>query len=218
VSDARRDDRRSYDPSSPDVIAQRCSGAGRLPARRLEEALHFEGSRLSALALEYESAAFAGAVEEPGLAVSVILTLGVPAAHDVTAHTCPAHVAGYATSVTACGVERWAVKTGMDPDARVVNQKVVVPTTIIHLRSLPAPMYLPVRSRLRPVETTVWGIDAILLRYKVEEDSDVHLVIADTGGRTMISEIPAPCPAGMACQPAARRRRGPAVSKPRSAA
>jgi hypothetical protein len=68
----------------------------------------------------------------------------------------------------------------------------VVPTTIIHLRSLPAPRFLPLHARLRPVETTVWAVDAILLRYRVEEDSDVHLVIADTGGRTMIAEIPAP--------------------------
>jgi hypothetical protein len=76
--------------------------------------------------------------------------------------------------------------------ARLVNQKVVVPTTIVHMRSLPAQAYLPLRSRLRPVETTVWGLDAILLRYKVEEDSDVHLVIADTGGHAMITEITAP--------------------------
>jgi hypothetical protein len=89
-------------------------------------------------------------------------------------------------------VERWAVKTGMDPDARLVNQKVVLPTTIVHMRSLPAPAFLPLRSRLRPVETTVWALDAILLRYKQEDDSDFHLVIADTGGRTMIVEIPAP--------------------------
>jgi hypothetical protein len=70
----------------------------------------------------------------------------------------------------------------------------VVPTTIVHLRSLPAPAYLPSRSRLRPDETTVWAVDAILLRYKVEEDSAVHLavhlVIADTGGRRMVAEIP----------------------------
>jgi hypothetical protein len=29
------------------------------------------------------------------------------------------------------------------------------------------------------VETTVWAVDAILLRYKVEEDSDVHLVLSE---------------------------------------
>jgi hypothetical protein len=126
------------------------------------------------------------------LTAGVILALGVPAAPTLTAHTRLAHAARHADRVTACGVERWAVKTGMDPDARLVNLKVVVPTNIIRLRSLPAPAYLPLRSRLRPVETTVWAVDAILARYKIEEDSDVHLVVSDAGGRTMIAEIPAP--------------------------
>jgi hypothetical protein len=126
------------------------------------------------------------------LAVSLILALGIPAAHNVTAQTRPAHAAGHADRVTACGVERWRVKIGMDPDARLVKQNIVIPTTIVHLRSLRPPATLPRLSRVRPVETTVWAVDAILLRYRVEEDSDVHLVIADTGGRTMISEIPAP--------------------------
>jgi hypothetical protein len=100
-------------------------------------------------------------------------------------------------------VERWAVKTGIDPDARLVNQKVMVPTNIVHLRSLPAPTYLPARSRLRPVETTVWALDAILLRYKMEEDSDVHLVIADTGGRRDVARSPG---RGRAQTPRARHR------------
>src|SRR5205085_8032032 len=91
-----------------------------------------------------------------------------------------------------CGVERWRVKVGLDPDARLVKQNIVVATTIVHLRSLHPPATLPRLSRVRPVETTVWAVDAILLRYKIEEDSDVHLVIADTGGRTMIAEIPDP--------------------------
>lgn len=39
---------------------------------------------------------------------------------------------------------------------------------------------------------SVYSLSAILLRYKYETDSDVHLVIADTGGRTMIAEMPAP--------------------------
>src|SRR5207249_3244477 len=112
---------------------------------------------------------------------SLILALGVPAPQ-----------AGRTVRVTACGVERWAIKIGMDPDARLVNQTHVVQTNIVHLRSLPAPAYLPARSRLRPVETTVWALDAVLLRYKIEEDSDVHLVLSDAGGRTMIAEIPAP--------------------------
>jgi hypothetical protein len=126
------------------------------------------------------------------LAAGVILTLAAPASGGLAPRTRPSHHGGHATSVTACGVERWAVKTGIDPDARLVNQKAVVPTNIVRLRSLPAPAFLPLRSRLRPVETTVWSVDAVLLRYKQEDDSDFHLVIADTGGRTMIVELPAP--------------------------
>ncbi len=96
------------------------------------------------------------------------------------------------TGDTACGVERWSVKTGTDSDAHLVNQRAVTPTNIIHLRSLPPLAQLPVNSRVRPVETTVWGLDAILVRYKEETDSDYHLVLSDTGGRTLIAEIPAP--------------------------
>jgi hypothetical protein len=69
---------------------------------------------------------------------------------------------------------------------------VVVPTSIGQLSSLPPPATLPRTSRVRPVETTVWAVDGVLLRHKVEEDSDVHVVIADTAARTMIVELPAP--------------------------
>jgi hypothetical protein len=36
------------------------------------------------------------------------------------------------------------------------------------------------------------SLSAVLLRYKEETDSDYHLVLSDSGGRTMIAEIPAP--------------------------
>ena len=98
--------------------------------------------------------------------------------------------------VTACGVERWAVKTGMDAAARSVDQRAVLQTTIFHLRSLPQPGFLPSRGRIKPVETTVWQITGTLVRVKEEQDSDFHLVIADSGGRTMILEIPAPACVG----------------------
>jgi hypothetical protein len=94
--------------------------------------------------------------------------------------------------VTSCGVERWSIKTGTDAGAKSVNQKAIVPANIFHLRSLPAPSSPPVTSRVRPVETSVYSVSAILLRYKYETDSDIHLVIADKGGRTMIAEMPAP--------------------------
>src|SRR3954453_19601325 len=82
-------------------------------------------------------------------AASVILALGVPAAHTRPARHAPD--TGPADRVTACGVERWSIKVGMDPDAPLVHQKAVVPTTIIPLRPLPAPPHLPLHNRLRPV-------------------------------------------------------------------
>jgi hypothetical protein len=97
---------------------------------------------------------------------------------------------------TACGVERWHVKTGIDADAHNVNQSNVVNTTISHLRSLPAPSFLPVNNRLGPTELTVYRISGYLLRIKTEADSDYHLVLADSGGRTMIVESPAPACVG----------------------
>lgn len=94
--------------------------------------------------------------------------------------------------VTACGVERWSIKTGTDGDARSINTRAVVPTSIYHLRGLPAQSNLPLHSRIRPTETTVFSIDATLMRIKMESDSDYHLILSDSGGRTMIAEIPAP--------------------------
>jgi len=93
---------------------------------------------------------------------------------------------------SGCGVDRWSVKTGTDSDARSVNLSHVVPTTIGYLDSLAAPGSLPVRNRIRPVETTVYQVTTTLVRFKQEPDSDFHLVLRDNVGRTMIAEVPAP--------------------------
>lgn len=96
------------------------------------------------------------------------------------------------TNSHGCGVERWAVKTGTDPDARLLNLHAVPPTTIHHLTSLPPPHTLPARHRGRPVETTVSSLTATVIRYRLEPDSDYHLVLRDGTGPTMIAELPAP--------------------------
>lgn len=90
----------------------------------------------------------------------------------------------------ACGVERWSIKTGTDAGARSVNQGYHFPTTVSRLDALTPPGALPSRSRVRLVESTVYTLDATLLRYKQEADSDYHLVLTD-GQNTMIAEIPA---------------------------
>jgi hypothetical protein len=91
-----------------------------------------------------------------------------------------------------CGVERWSVKTGTDADAGSVNLASTMPTTIASLVALSAPQPIPVNNRVSPTETTVWVIDATLTSFKVEGDSDYHLVIADANGASMIAEIPSP--------------------------
>jgi hypothetical protein len=126
--------------------------------------------------------------------LAVVLAFALPA-HEGSAGSLDQeaeHEQTVKIGVTSCGVERWSIKTGTDSGARSVNQKALVPSNIFHLRTLPAPSSPPVISRVKPVETSVYSVSAILLRYKYEVDSDIHLVIADTGGRTMIAEIPAP--------------------------
>ncbi len=123
---------------------------------------------------------------------TAVLSVAFPAARVAAVSAPGPRVASTARRVTACGVERWSVKTGTDPDARLVDLRTAVPTNIVHLRALPAPAQPPLNSRVRPVETTVWSLDARLVRYKQEDDSDYHLVLSDAGGRTMIAEIPAP--------------------------
>src|SRR5713226_3791708 len=91
-----------------------------------------------------------------------------------------------------CGVERWSVKTGTDPDAHLVNLSAPTSTTITNMRAFTAPNPIPANNRVSPAETTVWVINATLTLFKLESDSDYHLVIQDASGNTMITEIPAP--------------------------
>ncbi len=92
----------------------------------------------------------------------------------------------------SCGVERWSVKTGTDADAGLINLQSTTQTTIASLTSLPAPSTLPANNRIQPTETTVFQLHATLTEYKLEGDSDYHLVLSDGSGNTMISEIPSP--------------------------
>ena len=91
-----------------------------------------------------------------------------------------------------CGVERWSVKTGTDPDAGLVNLNSSTSTTIAAMRAFTAPNPIPANNRVSPAETTVWVINATLTLFKLENDSDYHIVIQDASGNTMITEIPLP--------------------------
>jgi len=96
------------------------------------------------------------------------------------------------TAATSCGVERWSVKTGTDIDARNVVASSALSTTISTLGLLIPPAMLPSSSRITPVETSVYVVDATLTKYRMTEDSDYHAVLTDGNGNSMIVELPHP--------------------------
>src|SRR5436305_12538883 len=91
-----------------------------------------------------------------------------------------------------CGVERWSVKTGTDADVGKVNLNSSTCTTIANMRAFTAPNPIPANNRVSPAETTVGVINATMTKFKLENDSDYHIVISDASGNTMITEIPMP--------------------------
>lgn len=100
------------------------------------------------------------------------------------------------SSTGSCGVERWSIKTGTDADAGKINLQSTTATTIASLDAIPAPSSLPANNRVQPTETTVYRVSATLSQYKLEADSDYHLVLTDGSGHTMIGEIPDPACVG----------------------
>jgi hypothetical protein len=105
-------------------------------------------------------------------------------------------VPNFRASSGSCGVERWSVKTGTDSGAGSINLAATSSNTISTMRSWTAPNPIPTSSRVSPYETTVWVLTATLVEYKLETDSDYHLVLSDSSGNTMIAEIPDPACVG----------------------
>ena len=91
-----------------------------------------------------------------------------------------------------CGVERWSVKTGTDADVGMINLSSSTNNTIVTMRGWTAPSPIPANNRVSPYETTQWVLNATLTQYKLESDSDYHLILADASGNTLIAEIPSP--------------------------
>jgi hypothetical protein len=103
------------------------------------------------------------------------------------------------TGGLTCGVERWPVKTLSDLDVGLVN---FTPqdSTVDTLRALPQPGSLPNDNRIAPTEETTFRLTAYALEMKLEDDHDIHLVIADLSNSadTMIVEFPDPACDGAA--------------------
>jgi len=89
----------------------------------------------------------------------------------------------------ACGVERWAVKTLSDPAARGLHRQTPQPASVEKLVSIPAPPWRA-RAPRRAAERHVYSVDACVVGYKGENDSDFHVVLQGTSGETMIVEFP----------------------------
>lgn len=98
-------------------------------------------------------------------------------------------------AVTSCGEWRWPVKTGSDRDRLKVDKTAIV-TSIRYLRSRKPPSsfsFYYQDHRFRGAERHTWQLDRVrLTAYRIEDDSDIHLVIRNAAGRTMIAEIPRP--------------------------
>ena len=92
-----------------------------------------------------------------------------------------------------CGDWRKSVKNGADADANQVDLSQPTPTTISTMNSWPAPPELPDNSRIAPIETTVWVVNATLIEYRRSTDQDYHLNLRDASGNPLIAEIPCPC-------------------------
>src|SRR5436309_9447674 len=98
---------------------------------------------------------------------------------------------------TYCGTERWSVKTLSDADRDKVDFT-AKEATVGWLVSQEHPAQSPADQRIGPIETQTYKVRARLISYKLEQDGDFHIVIADVEdpGKTMIAEIPSPDCAG----------------------
>ena len=94
------------------------------------------------------------------------------------------------SSGVRCGKERWSVKTLTDPDASSVDLT-PIPSTITALGSVAAPASHSDLPR-QPQEENTYTVEGTIVGYKLEDDNDIHLAIADTTPpfATMIAEFP----------------------------
>jgi hypothetical protein len=99
----------------------------------------------------------------------------------------------------ACGLELWSLKTLSDPQRRLVN---LHPrnTTVAAINALPMPHPTP-RTRNTVYERRAWRVKAQIVSFKLEDDSDIHLILY-WAGRYMIAELPS-----AACLPRTTRDR-----------
>jgi hypothetical protein len=99
----------------------------------------------------------------------------------------------FAQACTICIHGRnWPFKIGTDPDAHDVAM-IPVPTTIAELIAIPHVERPPGMRRIAPAELRTYTLrDVRLSSFQRSPDGDVHMVLADAEGHTMIAEATPP--------------------------
>lgn len=101
-----------------------------------------------------------------------------------------------ASAFAQCGVELKAKKTMQDSDVSSVDTKTVSTYTVKQLSGMTAPNRADIDHATKrfPIEKQTIKVTGLFIGFKLESDSDFHIVIADPKDRTktMIVEIPSP--------------------------
>jgi hypothetical protein len=92
-------------------------------------------------------------------------------------------------AAVTCPVERGPVKEGADADRYKVSTT-VYKESVYYMRTRAKPSSYPRNNRVTSTELHVYQVTAYLTQYKLESDGDIHLVLKDSAGRSMIAEIP----------------------------
>ncbi len=97
-------------------------------------------------------------------------------------------IAAALLALLACGAERWAVKTLSDPDAARLSLA-TQQTTIAALNALPRNCVRADAPRAG-VELQLFRVSGTVRLVKHEKDGDLHIVLADAAGNTIVVESP----------------------------
>lgn len=176
------------------VFETLCAGTG-LPRGWVLDEVDGTGARwvavfrVSVFPTKYAGKRIRSTLRAIGAIVTVALALALLCATAAHANPPTSTPADESHREDPCGEERAVVKLGLDPEADRVSLE-PVETTIAELVALKRPAKTSEIRRASDVERTVYRVQATLVAYKVEKDSDVHVVIADQAGHTMIVEIP----------------------------
>src|SRR5690349_8271493 len=106
----------------------------------------------------------------------------------LAAYAATAAPAGVNDSDKGCNVRLKGLKTLSDPQRKLVNLH-PKNTTLAAINALPQPHPTP-KTRSTPFERQVWRINVQITEFKLEGDSDIHLVMFGDGAYG-IAEMPA---------------------------